>query len=185
MSGPDTPTRLQPVADPDTSGQADLVARIKSERGRVSALYATLLHSPPIADGWLHFLTAIRRDSSLQAHLRELVILRVAILNGAPYEFESHRPHALAAGLSSEQIEALASGQVQDLFGSIEQAVIAYTDAMTRDVEVPDAVYAGVRAALGDRELVELTATVAAYNLVSRFLVALRVGGHGPAARSA
>jgi alkylhydroperoxidase family enzyme len=47
---------------------------------------------------------------------------------------------------------------------------------MTREVEVPDSVFAGVRAILDDRELMELTATIAAYNLVSRFLIALRVG---------
>jgi alkylhydroperoxidase family enzyme len=57
--------------------------------------------------------------------------------------------------------------------------VIAYTDAMTRNIDVPDPVYAAVRDAFSDRELVELTATVGAYNLVSRFLVALRVGARG------
>jgi alkylhydroperoxidase family enzyme len=50
---------------------------------------------------------------------------------------------------------------------------------MTRTIEVPDPVYAAVRAAFNDRELVELTATIGAYNLVSRFLVALRVGATG------
>jgi AhpD family alkylhydroperoxidase len=179
MSGPDLPARLLPVADPAASVDADLLARIQAQRGRVSALYGTLLHSPPIADGWLHFLTAVRRESTLPAALREMVILRVAVLNGAPYEFEAHRHHAEQAGLSHAQIDALASGAVQGHFDATAMAVIAYTDAMTRNIDVPDPVYAAVRDAFGDRELVELTATVGAYNLVSRFLVALRVGARG------
>jgi hydroxypyruvate isomerase len=69
------------------------------ERGRVSALYGTLLHSPPIADGWLHFLTAVRRESTLPAALREMVILRVAVLNGAPYEAAQHAPIAEREGI--------------------------------------------------------------------------------------
>jgi alkylhydroperoxidase family enzyme len=46
---------------------------------------------------------------------------------------------------------------------------------MTRDVHVPDDVFAPVRQHFDDREITELTATIAAYNLVSRFLEALHV----------
>ena len=59
------------------------------------------------------------------------------------------------------------------------RAVLAYTDAMTRQVQVPDAVFQAARQAMGsDKLLVELTATVAAYNMVSRFLEALQVHTH-------
>jgi alkylhydroperoxidase family enzyme len=46
---------------------------------------------------------------------------------------------------------------------------------MTRDVHVPDDVFARVRAHLTERYVVELTATITAYNCVSRFLEALRI----------
>ena len=46
---------------------------------------------------------------------------------------------------------------------------------MTRDVHVPDDVFVRVREHLNEREVVELTATIAAYNCVSRFLEALRI----------
>jgi alkylhydroperoxidase family enzyme len=54
--------------------------------------------------------------------------------------------------------------------------VLAYTDAMTLDVRVPDAVFAELKKHFSEQEVVEITATVAAYNCVSRFLVALDVG---------
>jgi alkylhydroperoxidase family enzyme len=50
-----------------------------------------------------------------------------------------------------------------------------YTDSMTRDVHVPDDVFNQVHPYFNDRGMTELTATIAAYNLVSRFLEALHV----------
>jgi alkylhydroperoxidase family enzyme len=47
---------------------------------------------------------------------------------------------------------------------------------MTRDVQVPDALFDPLRQLFDERALVELVATVAAYNMVSRFLEALRIG---------
>jgi alkylhydroperoxidase family enzyme len=55
-------------------------------------------------------------------------------------------------------------------------AVLTYTDAMTLNVTVPDAVFARLKESFNEREVVEITATIAAYNCVSRFLVALDVG---------
>jgi alkylhydroperoxidase family enzyme len=54
--------------------------------------------------------------------------------------------------------------------------VIRYAEAMTRDIVVPDEVFWEVRRFLNDRQMVELTATVAAINCGARFLVALDVG---------
>ncbi|MDD2180726.1 hypothetical protein OIN59_25190 [Acidovorax sp. D2M1] len=46
---------------------------------------------------------------------------------------------------------------------------------MTRDVKVPEELMARVSASREPGEVVELVATVAAYNMVSRFLVALNI----------
>ena len=79
--------------------------------------------------------------------------------------------------MSDAQIEALSDWRsAQAQFDEADRAVLAYTDAMTKDVQVSDAVFAEVRKRFDDRQLTELTATVAAYNLVSRFLIALEVG---------
>jgi alkylhydroperoxidase family enzyme len=40
---------------------------------------------------------------------------------------------------------------------------------------VPQAIFADVRQYFNEREMVELTATIGAYNMVSRFLEALQV----------
>ena len=170
-----------PLADPDAPEAAPLAARITAERGSVLDLYRMLLHAPPVAEGWLRYLTAIRQQCALPGALRELVIMRVAALNGASYEAEQHVPYALREGVSRGQLDALGAWEASPLFAARERAVLAYTDAMTRAVRVPDDVFAAVRAEFDDRLIVELTATVAAYNMVSRFLEALGIHAHGEA----
>ncbi|MBV2182742.1 MAG: carboxymuconolactone decarboxylase family protein [Castellaniella sp.] len=155
---------------------AALAQRIIAERGSVLHLYQMLLHSPSVAEGWLTYLTAIRQKSGLDGALRELVIMRIAHLNHAPYEADQHAPIALAEGLRQGQLDALASEALPEgLFDARQSATLAYADAMTRSVQVPDAVFDALRPHFSEPDLVELTATIAAYNMVSRFLEALQI----------
>lgn len=164
-----------PYADLNHPDVQPLAERIVAERGSVLHLYQMLLHSPPAAQGWLTYLTAIRQQCSLSGALRELVIMRVAVLNGASYEADQHAPIALKEGITQAQLDALDEWEHSDRFDAVQRAVLAFTDAMTRHVQVPDAVFEAVRAVMAPRELVELGATVAAYNMVSRFLEAFQV----------
>ena len=154
---------------------AEIEGRIVAERGRVSLLYQVLLNSAPIAAGWERMLTAVRNQTGIAPDLRELMILRVAVLNRASFEFEAHVPHAERAGVSALKIEAVRQSGIADAFAPIERLVLELTDAMTRDIEVPDSLMERLRIHFDAKGLVELVATVAAYNMVSRFLVALKV----------
>lgn len=166
-----------PYADPAANADiARLAEQIKVERGgKLLNLYKMLLHSPPVAQGWLALFTAIRQQTVLPGRYRELAILRVAVLNGADYEFAQHVPFARKDGCTAEQVEAVRTGSASPLFDARDRAVLAYTEAMTREIRVPDAVFAQIREFFPEREVVELTATVGGYNLVSRFLEALRI----------
>lgn len=154
---------------------AEVEARILAERGRVSLLYQVLLNSGPIASGWERMLTAVRNQTSVPGNLRELIILRVAVLNRADFEFDAHSPIAEREGVSQLKIQAVKDPVIGTCFDAREQQVLALTDAMTRDVSVPDALMAELQQHYDAQHLVELVATVAAYNMVSRFLVALNV----------
>lgn len=164
-----------PYADLTAPEAAPLVEQIIAERGSVLHLYQMLLHSPPIAKGWLNHLTGIRHNSSLPGDVRELVIMRVALLNRAPYEADQHAPIALAEGMTQAQLDALPDWQASDQFTPLQCAVLAYTDAMTRNVQVDDALFQEIRQYFDERLTIELTATIATYNMVSRFLEALHI----------
>ncbi len=163
---------VQPGARPEL---AEIEARIVAERGRVSLLYQVLLHSGPIASGWERLLTAVRTQTGVPAPLRELVILRVAVLNGAEFEFEAHVLHAQAAGVGVHKIAATRMVTLDPVFDPVERLVLQLTDHMTRDVVVPEALMDKLRKHFDDQGLVELVTTVAAYNMVSRVLVALGI----------
>ena len=84
-------------------------------------------------------------------------------------------------GWRGEEADAVAEEEDtrHDEYGALnekQRAVLAYTDAMTIGVKVSDGIFAELRKRFDEREVVEITATVAAYNCVSRFLVALDVG---------
>ena len=169
-------TRVPPVAPGTRAELATIEASITAQRGNISLLYQILLNSAPLAEGWEKMLTAIRNRSSVPPDIREMVILRVAVLNRAPFEFEAHAPVARKVGVTEAKLTALRDAQPGDVFTPLERAVFALTDAMTRDVQVPGALFEPLRAHFDTRALVELVATVAAYNMVSRFLEALQIG---------
>jgi alkylhydroperoxidase family enzyme len=169
--------RVSPIDETTHPEVAALAADIRKLRsGNLSHLYGTLLNSPPVAAGWLKLLTAVRWETKLAGNYRELVILLIAVINGADYEYDSHIPHALKEGVTQRQVDALRTWRESDAFDAKTRAVLAYTEAMTRDVHVADDVFAAIREHFDTRGIVELTALIASYNLVSRFLVALKVG---------
>jgi 4-carboxymuconolactone decarboxylase len=171
MSTPRVPL-VQPGTRPEL---AEVEGRILAERGRVSLLYQVLLNSGPIASGWERMLTAVRNQTSVPGDLRELIILRVAVLNRAGFEFEAHAPIAEREGVSAAKIQAVKDVSLSPVFDAREQRVLALTDAMTREIEVPDVLMTELQQHYDARQVVELVATVAAYNMVSRLLVALNV----------
>lgn len=79
------------------------------------------------------------------------------------------------AGVSDAKIAAVSAEDLGDAFTPAERAVLELTDTMTRSVQVPDAQFEPLRDYLDARGLVELVATVAAYNMVSRFIEALNI----------
>lgn len=167
--------RVPPVTPGTRPELAEIEGRILAERGRVSLLYQVLLNSAPIASGWERLLTAVRNQTGVPADLRELMILRVAVLNRAAFEFDAHVPHAQRAGVSDEKIEAVRQPGIAVLYTDDERLVLELTDAMTRGVQVPASLMQRLQARYDARGLVEVVATVAAYNMVSRLLVALNV----------
>ncbi len=170
-----------PYVPSDISEPRELVSAIRQRRGgTLLNLDRMLLHSPPFAEGWNQFLGAVRSRLDLPLRLRELAICAVGHLNGAEYEVFQHAPVFLSAGGTSEQLQALRdplqAATDTRLFDATERLVLQATIALTRDVKIPGELLDAARRTLGDdRQVVELMGVIAAYNMVSRFLVALQV----------
>jgi alkylhydroperoxidase family enzyme len=173
-------TRL-PLLTDDQVGPPDLVAAIRQRRGGdLLDLDRLLLHSPVFATGWGEFMGRVRTGLALSPLLRELAMCGVAALNRADFEMHHHAPLYRDAGATDEQVTALhrlgdePAMACSPVFDADQQAVLALVVEMTRDVKVQDATFDRVRAVLGSDALVfELVGVIAAYNMVSRILVAL------------
>jgi uncharacterized peroxidase-related enzyme len=156
---------------------ADSIAKIKGARGgRLINIYRLMLHSPALANAWFDLNQAVRYSTEIDGQSRELAVIRVAILNEVEYVVRAHGPaYALKEGLTPEQVTAVARWQSSNLFSDRQRALLAYTDAMTRDISVGDAVFTEIRKYFSERQVVELTMLIGAYNMLTRFLKALQV----------
>lgn len=176
MRLPYAPSELPPDAPQETQ---EIYDRIKARRNPrpLIPLDLALLHNPKIADGFNTLMGAIRTSSSLDTGLMELAVCYVAVLNHAVYEWTAHAPLALKAGVSRAALEAVLEGEVKDerRLGEVQRLVLEFTRQSTREIEVGEEVFGLLQRVLTEQQIVELTMTVAGYNMVSRFLVALDV----------
>ena len=157
---------------------APVIKTIREQRrGKLIPVYGLLLHSPDLAQAWMGFINAVRWKTTLSARLREIVILRVAVLNNAAYVIDVHRQHFAAAdGLTLAECDALLAPAISDsTFSALEISVIDYVDALTRTAQVPEVVFEQVRKSFDERQLVELSVLTGAYNMHTRVLNALAV----------
>ena len=169
--------RVPLLEEKDHPELAESIARIKGARGgRLINIYRLMLHSPALANAWFDLNQAVRYGTEIDGQSRELAVIRVAILNDVEYVQRAHGPaYALKEGLTPEQVAALANWRPSKLFSEPQRALLAYTDAMTRNIAVTDEVFANLRKHFSERQTIELTMLIGAYNMLTRFLKALKV----------
>lgn len=169
-----------PYVSADSPGEAaDIIRRRRG--GHLLDLDRTLLHNPETASGWNALLGAVRTGTtSLDPRVRELAICWVAVLNGAEYAWTQHAPLAIEAGVEESLMASLRRGDTSELDSrrddEVSSLVVAFTTAMTRQVIVPPDLFERARQEFGDVGVHDLVLTVATYNMVTRYLVALHVG---------
>ena len=119
---------------------------------------------------------AVRWKTELTGRLREIVIIRIAHLNGVDYVLAQHVPGLAAAeGLTLAECDALADWHATGLFDARERAALGYAEAMTMSTSVPDGVFAEVRRHFTDRGIVELSVLVGTYIMHNRVMKALAI----------
>jgi 4-carboxymuconolactone decarboxylase len=169
--------RVPLIQEQDHPEFAELIEKFRAgRRGRLINIYRMLLNSPALAESWFNHSNAVRWKTTLDGRLREIVIIRMGHLAKSQYVLRQHVPSlALADGMTLEECDALADWRATTLFSARERAALAYADTMTRDIEVPDAVFAEVARHFDPRQTVELTVLVGTYNMNARVLQALRL----------
>lgn len=166
---------MTPWQDSDPA-PADLLAAMQARRpgSELIGIDRILLKSFPLATGWNELLRRVRADFSLELIYLELIKLRVAVLNSAEFEWDVHYPVYMQAGGLEERALALKNEMPdRNVFDEHKWALITLTDQSTRHVNAN--VIDSLKTPFGETKTVEAVATVTAYNMVSRFLVALDI----------
>jgi alkylhydroperoxidase family enzyme len=155
----------------------DFVDRVQRQRrGTLLKLYKVLLHSPALAESWFGHMNAVRWGSTLPGRLRELVIIRIAAIHAVAYVIQQHVPAlAEADGVSIAECEALKDWRHSVSFTEAECTALAYCDSVTTEVNVADDVFEALRPYYSERQIVEITVLIAAYNMHARVIQALEI----------
>jgi AhpD family alkylhydroperoxidase len=146
--------------------------RLRSASGRVLNIYRLMAHHarslPPFL-GWYPSL----REGPLDPKLRYLAYVRASQLNRCRYCVTHNGAAGRRAGVSKEQLDALAEYRTSPLFSDLERLVIRYAEEMTARVQVDGALVESLKERLTPEALVQLTLSIAAANFTNRFNEAL------------
>lgn len=134
-------------------------------------VFKLMAHAETCFRPWIRLGSSVLGRQKLSGKLRELAILRVAKLSGAPYEWVQHVPIALREGASQAQVDALERGDASaDCFDDLERLVLRFTDEVVRDVGASRATHDALARLLSPQELVELVLAIGFYMTIARLM---------------
>lgn len=123
--------------------------------------------------GFIHKAYGSLKDSPLNATIRVIVELRVSQLNGCAYCCNIHSKEARSLGIEQTKLDLLPAWHNSDAFTEQERAALYWAEAVTvLDPSLTD-FEEDLLHYFGEREVVDLTATVAIMNALNRLSISL------------
>jgi alkylhydroperoxidase family enzyme len=136
-------------------------------RPRALNVLGMFAHHPELARALFTFNAHLLWSSSLSDRDRELVILRVAAVRDAEYEFAQHVVQGRSAGLSGTEIERVVAGPTEPGWTDDEVALLAAVDELLADARIGDATWTALSSRRDTRQMMDLVFTVGAYELLA------------------
>jgi alkylhydroperoxidase family enzyme len=145
------------------------------QRGVVPNMFKTVAHVPALALGFAVLLKPLLGDGALPGWYKELVATRLSVLLGSAYAVAGHSLSAKQKGATDEQVNGVKDFE-KGPFTEAEKIGFRFADRLHRSAsEIDDAFYATVKSVYSDEQVVELTATAAAFEFFPRFVDSLRI----------
>jgi len=126
-----------------------------------------LAHHPALATAYHHFNGHVLFASTITPRQRELLVLRVAALRTATYEWEQHAVLAGDAGITATEVDRIKSGPDAEGWSSFEGALLSAADELLHEARIADATWATLAAELDTQQLMDVVFTVGAYDLLA------------------
>lgn len=158
-----------------TEGPSEVTEQIAARRkGDLRPLDQILLNSPDVALGWNTYLKSIREFTELDPLEREVLILRVAALTESQYEWDAHAKVALRAGGTQQLLDNIFNGQLEVVTAN-NRLLMQVAEEITVSTGLATETFQALEAAYSERQILEIVATVATYNMVSRVINSLHI----------
>lgn len=147
-----------------------------AQRGVVPNMFKTVANSPSLALAFAAFLKALLSDSALKGWYKELIATRLSVLLDSRYAIKGHALSARQKGASEAQIQAVQGNFEDGPFSAAEKLGLRCADRLHKSArEIDDAFFAELKSVFNDQQIVELMATISAFELFPRFVDALRI----------
>jgi 4-carboxymuconolactone decarboxylase len=138
--------------------------------GSIVGPFGAYLRAPAVGACLSQLGEVLRFDTTLPRNLLELAVITVARHWSAQFEWYAHARFALDAGVAPEVVTAIAERRDPAFADPAEAVVHRFTRRLLEEHRVDDETYREVVLRLGETQVVELTALVGFYGLISAVL---------------
>ncbi|PWS36418.1 carboxymuconolactone decarboxylase [Falsiroseomonas bella] len=143
---------------------------VSGPRGQVIGPLRAAIHNAELAGRWSALGEALRFNTSLPKHLSELAICVTGRRWSSQVEWFVHARVAAESGIAPTVLDAIRDGRAPEFNDAQEGVVYDFARELQADGRVSDATYAAAREAFGVKGVVELTALIGYYTMVSMTL---------------
>jgi alkylhydroperoxidase family enzyme len=176
----DAPPRILPAPEPLPEPLAGQMARLLPPGMPAPQLFLSVARNAGlfgfmVDSGWIG-PTGLLDRRTLEKPLREAVILRTCVAARNDYEFNLHvQTISARMGLSAAQIaDVKQPGLAPALWNDRQRAALALVDALVRQLQVPDLLYAKARQHFSEEELIDITQLTGLYTGVAMLVALIR-----------
>ena len=156
-----------PRADQLRPDAAQVVAAIAPPGREPAKTMAVLARQPDLLQPFLGWAAALALQGVLPHREHELLALRAASCCGSDFEWVEHAEYARAAGLTADEIAAVARPVDEHPWAPREAALLRAADELIARHDVSDATWAELAPNFGPPALVEILFVVGQYTMLS------------------
>ena len=146
-----------------------------TDDGTLIGPFNPYLYSPGITPGFLQWLQADSKHSSLNKRVHEVVILSVGAVWRSPFELYAHSAVARKVGVPEAAIQALADGRSSDELSAEEQVAHRFARQLTAERKVDADLYREAETMFGRTGLVDMVYLIGIYLLTCALLNAFEI----------
>jgi 4-carboxymuconolactone decarboxylase len=143
---------------------------LQSADGTLIGPFNPLLESPEISESFWDWQHAEGQHTTLSDREREVVILAVGAVWRASYELYSHSAAARTAGLSREQVDALADDGMPDQLSTREQCAWRFARELTAERRIEQSLYDQAAELFGTHGISDMLHLIGNYQTVCGML---------------